>query len=283
MLIMFLSVMLFSVLINLITSQRLWLPFYETIRAISTYDIRNKPEIPLPNTNIVEFEKLNDVLNTMSTKIREDFFNLKELTENASHEIQTPLAIIKSKLELLVQSESVTPEQSELIHQINQAVTRLSKLNAGLLLLTKIENNQYSSLKEVAIHQYILQALENLDDFIKARHITLTTNFAAMPILSMNPMLAEVLINNLINNAIKHNYTNGFIAIDLTTTSLTVSNSGEPLKEAPELLFNRFKKSDTNSESLGLGLSICKKICDYHHMQIRYKHEHETHRLIVNF
>jgi len=134
-------------LVNYIISRRLWLPFYETIKKINSYDIKNKTLITFPETNIAEFGKLNAVLSSMSQKIREDFFNLKEFTENASHEIQTPLAIIKSKIELLVQSENLSENQVELIQTIDQSVTRLSKLNSGLLLITKIENNQYAEIQ----------------------------------------------------------------------------------------------------------------------------------------
>jgi signal transduction histidine kinase len=234
-------------------------------------------------TNITEFQKLNAVLNQMSIKIRQDFFNLKEFTENASHEIQTPLAIAKSKLEILIQSENLSKPQLDLIQSVDESITRLSKLNTGLLLISKIDNNQYSEFQTISVGPLIEHSLENLEDFINRKDLKVTLDLKDRPELRLNPVLAEILINNLINNAIKHNYTGGFIKVELTSSMLTVSNSGEHLNEDPEKLFNRFKKSNKNSDSLGLGLAIVRKICNYHGMKIRYVNKGEVHTILIGF
>ena len=283
MLLMFLGIMLISTFINYIISRRLWLPFYDTLKEISNYDMKAKSLMVFQGTSIKEFKKLNVVLDTLSKKIREDFYNLKEFTENASHEIQTPLAIIKSKLELLIQSEHLSSSQSDIIQTVNQAVTRLSKLNAGLILISRIENEQYPDMQPMKIHLLIERALETFDDFIKRRNLEIYLDFFDQPELLLNPVLSELLINNLVNNAIKHNNNNGFIRIELHSTFLILENSGDPLTEDPAKFFKRFVKSSKESDSLGLGLAIAKKICHYHGMDISYSSLGNIHTFTLTF
>jgi signal transduction histidine kinase len=283
MLVMFLGIMFTSIIINYIISRRLWLPFYDTLKEISNYDMKAKSLMVFQDTSIKEFEKLNGVLDNLSKKIREDFYNLKEFTENASHEIQTPLAIIKSKLELLVQSEHLSSSQSEIIQTVNQAVTRLSKLNAGLILISRIENDQYPDMQPMMLHELIEKALGTFEDFIGRRNLQVDVNFLDKPELLLNPVLGELLINNLINNAIKHNKDNGFIRVELNSSFLILENSGDPLTENPEKLFKRFVKSRKESDSLGLGLAIVKKICHFHGMDISYVNEGNVHTITLTF
>jgi signal transduction histidine kinase len=205
MFIMFISLLFILITINYFISRRLWLPFYGTIKAISHYDVKNKILMSFPKTNVTEFEQLNHVLHSMSEKIRHDFFNLKEFTENASHEIQTPLAIIKSKLELLIQSDRLASEELESIYSINQAITRLSKLNSGLLLITKIENNQFENFENINLKILIEKSLRVFEDFTDHKKIQISTDLQEIPDVLMNYALTEILISNLLNNAIKHN------------------------------------------------------------------------------
>ena len=283
MFIMFMSLLLILISINYFISRRLWFPFYGTIRAIRNYDVKNKEAMTFPQTNVSEFEQLNNVLHSMSDKIKHDFFNLKEFTENASHEIQTPLAIIKSKLELLVQSENLGPAELESIQSIDQAITRLSKLNSGLLLITKIENNQFENREQVALPKLIERTLETFEEFTDHKNITITTDIQYSLEILINNTLAEILITNLINNAIKHNIEGGFIKILLTRKSLSITNSGNRLDENPNELFSRFKKLSNRSDSLGLGLAIAKKICDFYQVKIAYTYHEKEHSVILYF
>jgi signal transduction histidine kinase len=283
MFIMFMSLLLILISINYFISRRLWLPFYGTIKAIRNYDVKNKVLMIFPVTNVTEFEQLNNVLHAMSEKIRHDFFNLKEFTENASHEIQTPLAIIKSKLELLVQSENLGSTELESIQSIDQAISRLSKLNSGLLLITKIENNQFEHLEHVSLAKLIRRTLETFEEFIDHKNISIATDLDNSSEIIMNQTLAEILITNLVNNAIKHNIEGGFIKINLTQTSLSIINSGNRLDENPDELFSRFKKMSKRSDSIGLGLAIVKKICDFYQVKIVYRYYEMEHSVLLNF
>ncbi len=283
MFIMFFSLLLVLIIINYIISRRLWLPFYGTIKVINGYDVKNNILMNFPQTNVTEFEKLNHVLLSMSEKIRHDFFNLKEFTENASHEIQTPLAIIKSKLELLIQSENLGSTELETIQAINQAITRLSKLNSGLLLITKIENNQFENLEQVYLNKVIERTLKSYEEFIEHKKLIITTNLEESFAIIMNHTLTEILVTNLINNSIKHNVEGGFIRIELSKAALSITNSGNFLNENTSELFNRFKKVSKRSDSLGLGLAIVKKICDFYQINISYNYHEEQHSVVLIF
>ncbi len=284
MFIMFLFLLLSLILINYLISRKTWSTFYNTLKKIKEYDINNGEGLILNQSNISEFMQLNEVLVQMSNKIFHNYINLKEFTENASHEIQTPLAIIKSKLELLIQSLPLNNEQMTIVQSMYEAVTRLSKLNANLVLLSKIENSQFHDTANVNLNQIIESVLANLEDIIAQKELKVSKNIPANPVLiQMNPTLAEVLIINLISNAVKHNIKNGSIDITLNDKMLSISNSGLHMETDPKSMFDRFKKGKTTSESLGLGLSIVQKIVNLYKISISYVYESETHTLTLMF
>jgi len=280
---LFISLMGLLLLVNYYISKRVWIPFYRTLRSLSHYNINQEEPLHLTKTRISEFRLLNKALENMSIKIRRDFLNLKEFTENASHELQTPLAIIKSKLELLVQSEQLTVEQMQLIHSVYDAVTRISKLNQGLLLISKIENNQFSAVEKVDLQKIILRNLENFEDAFRMKNISTRCQCNEPVILSMNRSLAEILVSNLISNAVKHNVDGGNLEVLANQTNLRISNTGHSLSISPQRLFERFSKSDRTSESVGLGLAIVRQIANLYRMQVEYRYENQLHTIIVSF
>ena len=219
----------------------------------------------------------------MNVQQLKDYEALKNFTENASHEIQTPLAVVHSKLELLMQSDNFTELQMKDIETINSEVSRLSKLNHSLLLLTKIDNLQFQETGTTAIGKIILKHLDNYEELITAKQITLTKNIDTAFEVLMNETMAEVLISNLITNAIKHNMEHGFINISLHEKQLTIENTGTSLQCKPEELFERFKKDEPQSESLGLGLSIVKKIGEQYNLKVMYSCIDRLHTLTVQF
>jgi len=282
--IMFLFLLLSLILINYFISRRTWSPFYNTLRKIKNYDINVGNALKLRKSNTTEFKQLNDVLLQMSEKIYLNYINLKEFTENASHEIQTPLAVIKSKLELLIQSQPLTNDQMTTVQSMYNSVTRLSKLNANLVLLSKIDNSQFHELAKVNLGQSVDMVLLNFEDLITLKKLVVIKNFPVLPVeIEINPTLAEVLVVNLISNAVKHNINNGKIEIVLNNKMLSVSNSGLPLDIDPKLMFDRFKKSKTTSESLGLGLSIVQKIANLYNIPVTYTYESGIHTLTLRF
>jgi len=281
--ILVLMIILTLIIANRYSSRQDWKVFYDTIRKINNYDVNTHEAFILQNSDIKEFEDLNRVLFTMTERIKNDYLNLKEYIENASHEIQTPLAIINSKMELLLQSGDMKEKQYKTVADAYEASNRLSRLNKTLILLAKIENRQFPESKAVNPVIMINHQLESLEDLIHAKKIKITKKLESEVTLLMNPYLAEILLVNLIKNAVRHNIPGGELIIELSSMSLRISNSGPPLQMDPQMLFKRFHTSSASPESLGLGLSIVQKICRMYGFSVRYSYENNLHCMQVDF
>ncbi len=269
--------------VNMFFAKRAWLPFYENLNTLKNYSVENKKPIKLVESNIDEFEELNISITKLTEKLSSDYGNLKEFTENASHEMQTPLAIMQTKLELLMQSENLSNNDKQLISATFSASKRLSKLNKALLMLSKIENQQYGNIEELFVNDAILKHLELFEDFFESKKISVSKNLTLNTKVNANPLLFDMIISNLLSNAIKHNDINGDIHITTNPQFLTVSNSGKALNISSESLFERFKKDSTSSESFGLGLAIVKKICISYQWDISHSFSKGQHHFIINF
>ncbi|MFL5763521.1 MAG: sensor histidine kinase [Bacteroidia bacterium] len=268
--------------INVLISRRLWKPFYATLDKLSNFNI-SSDAISFDASTTREFAEMNSALNKMTEKIRNDYLNQKKFTENASHEIQTPLAVIKSKIELLIQSPSLSEQDAQIIQSLSNACNKLSLLNKGLLLLSKIENNQFSDVEPISFQQLIEKNLLHLEDLILIKELTIEKNYSADFIYKMNAILADILIQNLIQNAIRHNVKNGSIRILTGERSLRISNSSATTATDTEALFGRFRKSDNSADSIGLGLAIVKEICETYGLQLSYQSRDNIHTITVGF
>jgi signal transduction histidine kinase len=280
---LFVFLMALLIFVNYFSSRSVWVPFYQTLQLLNRYDISQDHPLELSKSTTKEFLLLNKALMRMSKKIRRDYFSLKEFNENASHEMQTPLAIINSKLELLVQSEKLSEEQMHLIKPVYDATTRMSKLNQGLLLISKIDNNQFAATEKISIERIIEKNLENFEEIIQMKNIVVQKEYEGSAMVTMNKSLAEILISNLITNSIKHNIQNGSIKILLTRDKLRISNTGQPLSIDPGKLFERFRKSDRTGDSVGLGLAIVKEIINLYQFTIEYGVTGNMHNMIIDF
>jgi signal transduction histidine kinase len=268
---------------NRYSSRQDWKVFYDTIAKINNYDVNSHEAFSLNQSDIKEFEDLNRVLIAMTERINNDYLNLKEYIENASHEIQTPLAIINSKMELLLQWGDMKEKQYKIVADAYEASNRLSRLNKTLILLAKIENRQFPESKPVNPAIIINNQLENLEDLIYAKKIKVIKQLDKETTVMMNPYLAEILLVNLIKNAIRHNISGGELIIELSKEKLLIANSGAPLHTNPELLFKRFHTSSSSPESLGLGLSIVQKIANMYNFKVGYKYQSGMHTMQVEF
>lgn len=262
---------------------KLWSPFNNTLEELKRFNLSSKNKIILQPTEVDEFKELNETVLLMTQKVSSDYESLKRFTENASHETQTPLAIIKNKLELLSQSENLEETQINIIQSLNEAASRLSRMNQSLLLLTKIENRQFGNTERINLSFVINHYIENIEELVSAKNIALDKIIADGSFIDMNESLAEILISNLIVNAIKHNYPDGHIKITLNVNTLTVSNTGPPPSINTSELFERFKKDSTSPESLGLGLSIVKTICDTYEFGVSYTFTNGMHVMKITF
>jgi len=280
---LFIGLLVLLVMVNYFIARRVWIPFYRTINSLTHYQINQDKPLTLTKTDIYEFNLLNEALEKMSKKIRQDYINLKEFNENAAHELLTPVAIIKSKLELLIQRENLDEQQLRMISAVFEATNRMSKLNQGLLLISKIDNNQFDKTEEIDLAQIFDKTLEHFEEMSEHLGIVVSKNYLHPAKLTMNPILAEILITNLVSNAIRHNLPSGRIEIELSESSFTVSNTGQPLKTDPSQLFERFRKSENNPESVGLGLAIVQKIINLYRMNVTYTYHDGIHTLKISY
>jgi signal transduction histidine kinase len=267
---------------NRIVSKKLWQPFYITLARLKDYQLDERIEPDFPQTNVREFNELIDTLGRLIERTRRDYRNLKEYTENTTHEIQTPLAIIQSKLELL-QENDLSIEQLQLVNTANQAVSRLSRLKEALLLLVRIKNNQYTDAQNVELAKLVTSRLNYFEELIEMKQVRLSKQLDEQAILQINPLLAEILIDNLVSNAIKYNVPGGEIRVTLTNDRLSIFNTGQAPTKPTSAFFDRFVKADSASRSLGLGLAIVKAICETNRLSVEYNYSDGYHQISVTF
>ena len=263
-------------------SGKLWQPFYDTLAKIKQFDWTKERPLQLTETEIDEFAELNDVFTKMGDKMQHDYRSLKEFTENASHEIQTPLALINARVEQFIQSKDLDAEHTYWIEEIYHASRRMSRLNQGLLLLAKIDNQQFGLEEELDLTQLTEDKLQDFEDIITHRKIEIKRNWNNHFAKKMSPILADILLTNLINNAIRHNHEFGKIEISGGAHYLQISNTGTELKSDPARLFERFKKESAKTESVGLGLAIVKQICDNSGLIVSYDYHDSIHLISIH-
>lgn len=261
-------------------------PFKRTMRVIQSFDLKQKESMRLPATRTSEFLELNQFLRKMTEKAREDYQSLKEFTENASHELQTPTAIIRGKLDLLMESE-IRDEQAILIAEMQNALERLSRIHSSLTLLTKLENKEYETREPVCISNLLREALNSFDELIQMKSLVLEAHIEKGVNISLHVALADLLITNLISNAIRHNAATcdgkGFIRVHLSREGLAVANTGYEPEVPTAELFERFKKGNAGSDSIGIGLAIVRQICELSGFDIVYEFKEGWHVLTVSF
>ncbi len=262
---------------------KLWEPFNHTLTQLKQFNLSSKNEIELHSTDVDEFRELNNTAIDLTQKVKNDYESLKSFTGNASHEIQTPLAIIRNKIELLSQSEHLEESEVNIMQSLNDAASRLSRLNQSLLLLAKIENRQFQNKEKINLSSFLEKSVENFREAAGLKNITLEKNIKENIFIIMNDSLADIVISNILLNAIKHNYEGGNIQVDLDEFSLTVSNTGPASKLKPGEVFERFKKDSSSQDSLGLGLSIVKTIADSYQFPVSYYFKGQRHILEILF
>ncbi|MNJ93978.1 Swarming motility regulation sensor protein RssA [compost metagenome] len=268
-------------LINRFLLGKLWRPFYTVLKQMKDFNLADKDEVVAEDTNIDEFRELNLAVIAMSARVKQDYKELKNFTDNASHEMLTPLAVINSKLDTLIQTETFTNVQGEVIEDIYLAVSRLSRLNQSLLLLAKLENNMIAADQEpINLKELIEQKLRQFQELMQIQGVVLSQKLEDKE-LSMNRYLADILINNLFSNAIRHNYDGGEIAVHLNNQELSVSNTGNPEKLSDQA-FERFYKNAA-SEGMGLGLAISYQICAQYGFKLAYDFKDGKHIFLMVF
>ena len=249
--------------------------FYSTIRKLEDFELSKLQTLNLETAEVHEIKKLNEVFEKMATQIYNDFEVQKEYTENVSHELQTPLAIISSKADELMQADNLSKEQMEQLALLLETTNRLSKINQALIFLTKIDNRFYTQESSFSLNDLIKEKLQIFDSALQEKDLKLKLDLLDITHICMNPYLAETLIINLIKNAIIHNVSGGVLRIYLSNNTLIISNSGSPLSFSENDIFKRFIRSEDSKKNLGIGLSIVQRICELYNFKIAYSYKIE--------
>lgn len=280
--VIFFIIIVFGLLfLNKKLSTSVWKPFRNTLDYLKTFNLNHQTKIEFDSTDITEFEELNQSLTKLIAHNISAFKTQKEFTENASHELQTPLAILKNKLDLLLQDKDLTEKQYQIAEEMNKALTRSSRINKNLLLLAKINNSQFDNSEIIQLNELLHQSLEILQEHFEQKNISVNKHISSDIKVNGNSSLTEVLINNLILNAIRHTPFGGTISVKLTDSVFEVANSGIE-KLNTDLLFKRFSKLSTDNNGSGLGLAIIKEICTFQNWTVDYRFENNMHIFSIN-
>ncbi len=273
--ILYIILVLSLVLANNLVLKKIWKPFYHFLEQMKRYRLQDKA-IPEINSAVKEFISLQDAAQTLIRQNRSVYEQQKQFIGNASHELQTPLAIILNKLELLLEKEGLSEEHVNEIEKALSILERLIRLNKSLLLLTKIENRQFPANEQVWINEIVKKALSEIEEVAEYKQVKVTLKEISDCKPEINPALAEVLVSNLLRNAVFYSQAGKEVLISIEQKAVTFSNYGETALDG-STIFNRFEKSGANSESSGLGLSIVKAVCQLYGYRISYSFENFTH------
>lgn len=274
---LFIFLLIAILIINIWVFRRSMKPFYQLLVWLDSFRL-GKKNVPLQiDTYTTEFQKLNDALARFSAHSEEMFEQQKQFIGNASHEIQTPLAICQNRLEMLMEDETLDEHLIGEIMKTYQTLEYVSKLNKSLLLLSKIDNSQFSDLSNICINEVLHRYLEDYQEVYDYRNIRLSVEEEDMFYLDIHETLAVVLVTNLLKNAFVHNIDKGIIRIEISSSTIRFGNSGvlHPLDE--NRIFERFYQGSKKEGSTGLGLAIVRAICRQCMVQIRYRYIEDMH------
>lgn len=282
-LILFIILTLGISLVQVFIARQIWKPFKKTLRKISRFKPGLKGIPEFEKTPIAEFTLLNEALSKMIDRINTDFELQKKFIDNVSHELQTPISVLSAQIELLIQEIELKESSAGIISIIEETLYKMKRVNKALLLLSKIENEQFLSAQEVDLDSIIKHFISSHEEQFKVRNIHIETNNINKLSVNMNLTLAEILIGNLLSNSVRHNIENGEIKITITQHSLYISNTGNELATDPMLLFNKYTYSGNSAASTGLGLSIVKEICNRYGFTVIYTNNKNVHTIQIDF
>ena len=261
-------------------STRLWRPFHANLAAMESFSA-DAPTPPLTPSSVDEFAGMARVLSSMMVNMQRDFTAQKRFTEQAAHELRTPLAILLGRLDQLIQSPNMGEGEAESIQGMYSASERMGRTISNMLMLAKVGDSG-SLPQEVDWPRVFQEEMTLLKDPISQRQLTVELIEESRCGIQLHPMLAQLLVSNLLRNAVQHNVPNGSIAVVITQESITVRNTGPVLSVAPATLFDRFAKGDPSSTSPGLGLSMVKEIAERNGLHVEYTQASGMHEITVS-
>jgi|GEM_PF-1585238 len=260
--------------------RRLWAPFHGTLDAMQRFRLEGGAEEALPSTHITEFQARNDRVGHMMTKLRKDYSTQKRFSEQAAHELQTPLAIMQGKLDELIQMPALGKMEADMIEVLYRARERMGRTVSNMLLLARIGNQEFTAVEvdwAALFHDQRTALAELIEKY--ALHFTIHKEHHCH--IRLHPVLAELIAANLLRNAVQHNHHGGHVNVWIGEYALEVTNSGAVLAVEPDSLFDRFAKGDPSSSGSGLGLSMVKEICDNAGLDLIYSEVAGVHTVVV--
>jgi signal transduction histidine kinase len=249
---MFIVLVVVLLLINRYVISKVWEPFYRIIEKMRQFDLQNEEAIPQEQFGVEEFDDLSESIELLTRRSHQTYLDQREFIENVTHEMQTPLAIMKSKIELMLQRPDLDKEQAIFYDEMGTEIRRLNKFNRSLLLLSKIENNYYIEKKKVDLAELFEKTIEAFEPKIEFKQLSVTKTVNGDNEICANQLLIEIIYTNLIKNALVHNVRNGFVHVSITDAVLVMTNSGEQPEVDPSDLLLRYRGSNKR-ESSGLG------------------------------
>ncbi|MFO7938777.1 MAG: HAMP domain-containing sensor histidine kinase [Bacteroidales bacterium] len=272
----FILLMLATFLSTYLLSGYFMAPFRRILKQMRTYKIGEPIALNKIHTSTYEFAQLKSLFESMHQRIEKDYVKLKEYTENMSHELQTPLAVIQSKAESLLAHNSLSEEDMERVKAIYEEVQHISKMGKSLNLLTRIENNAFRELQPIATAPFIRKYLERIQEIAEMKQLQFDLDLNDSHTLTIDPDLLTLLLNNLLKNALRYSPAQSSIRISTTQTTLQIANQGAPLPFPENNVFDRLKKG-SKEKSHGLGLAIVNSICQAADLSVTYRYEGEQH------
>ena len=277
MLILYVCILSSILLINVWGIRYSMRPLRTLLQWLDRYRL-NGPNAPLRNpTRIVEFERLNQVVTSAMQRNEEVYRQQRLFIGNASHELQTPLAAALGRIEMMLEDDSLSEHQMGELIKLQRTLTRLSKVNRSLLMLTKIDNGQYAQPAQVDMGQRLSQLIDDYESAYGSRHLQVQISSQEPLMLQINEALADTLLANLLKNAFVHNVQGGSIRITITRDSLTLANTGTPHPLDKRLIFTPFYHTPDAPSSTGLGLALVKAICQQCQLHLSYRFEFPYH------
>lgn len=278
-LVIILLVFIFLFYFNKAWNQKLWFPFFNNLEQMKRFSLTSDRPIAFMDSDILEFSELNYEITALTDKVRSDYKNLKKYSEDVSREMQTPLPIIQAKIENIFNGDNLSDVQFEHLTSIQKDIQRLTQMNKRLTLLTKIENQQFSNPQLLDFNLQVKQRIENFSEIYPSK---INLNEKSQMQLTMDTYLADVLIDNLLSNALKHTIEPGLVTITIEEDIFSVTNEGAQGILNPKKLFSRFYSETSHKKSMGLGLAIVKKICDLYGFGVTYVFKEGKHVFTID-
>lgn len=263
-------------------NRRIWKPFFRNLEAMQHFSLQAARPVELVDSNIVEFSELKTEIETLTSRVIYDYNNLKEFTENISHELQTALAIMQAKLENFLNESAISDQQFEELSNLQRHIRRLANLNKKLVLLATLDQRQKNDYQEISLNDLLEEMVIN---FREISPVEIELEKKKNLTLFSDPELIQSLIGNLLSNAIKHTEGDGPIRITIDHDRLEISNPGDAELEDAERIFRRFyRKTERSKPGSGLGLAIVQKICEVLQYNVTYHFAENRHffRIIFN-